>query len=65
MKIYLALATWLRDYEQGTVLTAAEGKKRLISYHLYQEEAQKGCYPTTALKTHCSTGYFESRKSKR
>lgn len=35
MKIYLA--TWLQEPNQGVSLTKKKAKKRLVSYHLYNE----------------------------
>jgi hypothetical protein len=63
MKIYLA--TWTRDYNNGPCLTKTKNRRRLISYFLFQEEAQYGDYPPEALRTYIQTGEFESRKSRR
>ena len=63
MKIYLA--TWLRDYNNGPCLNQAGNRARLLSFHLYQQEANDSDYPPEAFRTYIQTGEFESRKSKR
>lgn len=63
MKVYLA--TWLRDYTNGKSLTRKKAKNRLLSYHLYQEEAEKAKYPDTTIPEYITTGKYESRINKR
>lgn len=58
MKIYLA--TWLRDYTNGYVMTKVNVRRRLLSWFLYQEEEN----PEYAFREYVITGIFENRKGR-